>query len=135
MPDVAGVELASIRQGMFAKDDLPGRVENELRTVAHDRGLSLLEPAATPAKASHPLGMLATGPVVGLSLDLTRLPLSVLKAVNVSSHRVAELVAGEIHPWRGPETLTRRAPHRRSMADPGAADPGDVAASGPSVAP
>ena len=107
----------------------------ELRTVAHDRGLSLLEPAATPAKASHPLGMLATGLFVGLSLDLTRLPLSVLKAVNVSiivlrSWWPVKSIRGAVR-----ETLTRRAPHRRSMADPGAADPGDVAASGPSVAP
>ena len=83
MPDVVGVEPASIRQGVFAEDDLPARVENELRTVAHDRGLSLLEPAATPANACHPLGMLATGPVVCLSLDVTRFPLRVVKAANV----------------------------------------------------
>ena len=33
---------------------------------------------------SHPLGMLATGPVIGLSLGLTRLPFRVLKTVNNS---------------------------------------------------
>jgi hypothetical protein len=83
MPDVVGVKPASIRQGVFAEDDLPARIENELRTVAHDRGLSLLEPAATPANTCHPLGMLATGPVVCLSLAVSRLPLRVLKAANV----------------------------------------------------
>ena len=50
MPDVVGVELESIRLGVFAEDDLRARVEKALPTVAHDRGSSLPEPAATPAK-------------------------------------------------------------------------------------
>jgi hypothetical protein len=76
MPDVVGVELESIRLGVFAEDDLRTRVEKALPTVAHDCGSSLLEPATTPAKAlpGHPLGMLATGPVAFLSFDLRRSP-------------------------------------------------------------
>ena len=89
MPDVVGVELESIRLGVPAEDDLRPRVEKASPTVAHDRGLSLLKPAATPAKAlpGHPLGMLATGPVAFLSFDLTRLPLRALKAVKASMNR------------------------------------------------
>ena len=81
MPDVVGVELESIRQGVLAEDHLRARVEQALPTVAHDRGSSLLEPAATPAKAlyGHPLGMLAAGPVAFLSFDLARLPFRALK--------------------------------------------------------
>ena len=89
MPDVVGVELESIRLGEPAEDDLRARVDKASPTVAHDRGLSLLEPEATPAKAlaGHPLGMLATGPVAFLSFDLTRLPLRALKAVKASMNR------------------------------------------------
>jgi hypothetical protein len=89
MPDVVGVELESIRLGVFAEDDLRARVEKALPTVAHDRGSSLLEPAATPAKVlpGHPLGVLATGPVAFLSFDLARLPLRALNGVRASSIR------------------------------------------------
>lgn len=78
MPEVVGVGVASIGLGVSAEDGLPARVEDELRIVAHDRRMSLIETAAAPATASNPLGMLATGPVICLSLNLTRLPFRAL---------------------------------------------------------
>ncbi len=84
MTELVGVELESIRLGVFAEDQLPARVEKGLRSVADDRRLSLVEPVATPATTSHPLGMLATGPVIWLSFDLFRLPLKVLSGLKGS---------------------------------------------------
>lgn len=89
MPDVVGVELESIRKGVIAEDDHRARVVKALSTVAHDRGLSLLGPAATPARelAGHPLGMLA-GPGAGLWFDLARLPRRALEALKASTIRL-----------------------------------------------
>jgi hypothetical protein len=107
MPDVVGVELESIRQEVFAEDDLRGRVEQALPTVAHDRGSPLLEPAATRAKAlaGAPLGMLAAGPIAFRSFVLARLPLKALEAVIPHDPRPSRRRAAAHHRALGFEVM------------------------------